>query len=256
MIGRYRVSLGDVQMDSLDENLLILDVKYSPVTKNLQEQTIANLDGFDIEDTSYGSRTVTVSFELHIYDVAERNKICQKVNQWAESAVMLKTNDREGQYLIVHCAKNAEIESARNWTDPLTLVFETDVIPFWQSVETKTVTIAGRSARGTLKLDGNFGNNFVSVEVTAGAAVTALQLTTGSTTLKLTGLSVAAGQKVIIDYIRGRYLRIMANGASVMGRLDTNSSDNLKAKCNANTAVSVASNNSVTAVFTARGLWL
>ena len=67
MIGRYRVSLDDVQMDELipqkevtiktdeeekviylDNGIIIHDVEYTPLEQEVQQNTVANLDGYDI----------------------------------------------------------------------------------------------------------------------------------------------------------------------------------------------------------------
>ena len=256
MTGRYRVSLGNVQMDTLNDSLLILDVAYSPVDMQDRQYTTANLDGYDVSSTYYGQQAVTVTFELHIYDVAKRNAACQKVNEWAMSSKIMRTNDRADQYISVSCKQFASIESARNWTDPLTLVFVTDYIPFWCSNTAKTLTVDGKNARGSLKLDGNISDALVNVTATAKATVKSFQVTVGNYKLKVTGITVANGQTIVIDYIRNRYLRIRANGASVMSKLDPASSDNLKAACGGTTAVSVVADGNISTVFTARGLWV
>ena len=257
MITRYRVSLGGVQLDSLDDNLAILDVQYSPLTKQERHYQTAGLDGFDTGEEKYEGQTVTITFELHIYDTAERNMVCQAVNKWANTPGSLVINDREGQYLrAVKCQQFAAIGSVRNWTDPITIIFTSERTPFWLSSSTKAVTISGKNAKGTLDLDGNVGNSLIECEVTAQAAVSSVQITVGDTVLKLSKLSIATGEKLVIDYTRSRYLRIRANGSSVLTKLDASSSDLLLAPCGAKTTVGIIANNKVTAKFTGRGCWL
>ena len=257
MRSRYRISVGGVHLDSLDDNLLILDISNTQPDRNIKKQTVANLNGYSVADTQVGQQSVTVTFELHIYEVAKRNEACQKVNEWASKGGTLVLNDRNGQRLYnVICEQYADIQSARNWTDPLTVVFSTTVNPYWQSSTPKTLTLTGKSASGTLVMDGNTDSANVGVTVTASAVVNSLQIKVGSTILKLTGLNVPAGKQVVVDYVGNRYLRIRANGSSVMTKLDPTSSDLLQAKCGASNAVSVTSNAKVTSVFTARGCWL
>lgn len=256
MRSRYRVALNGTHLDTLDSNLLILDVAYSQIQKQVRQTASANLDGFDISSVYTEKQLITVSFELHIYDTAKRNKACQTVNKWASAGGILTINDREGQQISVVCEQTAVIESVRDWTAPLTLVFSTSGNPYWESVTEKVTTITGKSASGNLTLDGNTGNALVSVEVTAKAPVSSLQITVGDTVLKLTGFSLQTNQVLTVDYINGRYLRIRANGSSIMNRLTPDSSDNLKAPCGTRTRVAITANNSVNAVFRARGLWL
>lgn len=257
MITRYRVSLDGVQMDSLDNNIYILDVQYSPITRRDTTHEVANLDGYDLENSKYVGQTVTVTFELHIYDTKKRNAACQKINQWAGVRGALTVNDREGQYLrTVKCDQYAAINSVRNWTDPLTLVFSTERTPFWLSNTEKALTISGKNVNGTLKLDGNISYSLVTAEITANEKVTSLQITVGSTKLNLKGLNVATNKKVVIDYVNQRYLRIRADGASVMSKLQPESTDNLQAPCGANTKINLVSDGKVTAVFKGRGCWI
>lgn len=257
MITRYRVSIGGIQLDSLDDNIVILDVSYSPVSKKDTTFVVADMDGMDNSETYYEQQTVTVTFQIRIYDPKERNAVCQKINQWAMSNGDLRINDRDSQYLSeVKCQQFANVGSVRNWTDELTLVFATERIPFWLSDTKKVVTISGKNASGTLKMDGNISNSLVSVTATANESVSSIQFTVGSTMLKLTGLSVAQNQKIIVDYIKNRYLRIRANGVSVMNKLDKTSSDLLLAKCGTNVSVKVVASGKVTALFEGRGEWV
>lgn len=262
MISRYRISLNGNQLDEIDENLLILDISYSPAERNIRKQQTANLDGVSIGQTSLAQRTVTVTFELHIYNTAERNRVCQLVNDWANAGGKLVTNDREGQYLQdVICEQDCDIGSVRDWTAPLTVVLATTSNPYWISEEETILSMTGKSVSGSMELDGNVGSALVGLTVTATGPVTTLQITAGSSTLKLTGLTVSSGQKVAVDYVKNRYMRIRANGSSVMSSLEPSSSDNLSIPCGKVSTISVtarngnAAANNVTAVFTARGCW-
>lgn len=259
MIGRYRVQLNSVQLHSLDDKILILDVGYSPLEIQKRQSTVANLDGYEITDLYYDKRTVTVTFEIHAYDIAERNAICQKVMQWARGGGELKTNDREGQFLQVIAEELPDIASARNWTDPLTVVFVTAGCPFWQSRGDKKSAVASNGTSGRLALDGNAPYALVSVTATVSkSTLTSFTATVGSTTIELTGLSVPVGKTIVIDYTKDRYLRIRANGKSAMANMTATSNDNLQAVCGQQNKVSVtcSKGSAVMATFEARGLWL
>lgn len=256
MIGRYRASLGGVQMDSLVENLLILDVQYSPLKYSRQMSEYANQDGFTVSHEGLPQRTVTIVFELHIYNIAKRNAACQKINEWAAAGGVLRINDREGQYLQVGCEQFAEIQSAKEWTRPLTLTFGTRENPYWMSDEQKTVTLAGKTAKSTILMDGNVSDAKVSVTATAQAAVTSFLAVVGDTQIKLTGLSVATGQKIVIDYMDGKYLRIRAGGKDVMAKMvPADSSDLLLAPCGKRTQISFTASAKMNVAFSARGVW-
>ena len=257
MITRYRVAVGGVQMDSLSDDLCILDVSYTSTEIQSPQNRSAGLDGYDKGQEYFEKQTVTVTFELHIYNTAKRNEACQKINKWASSGGSLTVNDRKDQRLVnIKCEKYASIESVRDWTAPLTIVFSTTYVPYWQSSTAKTLNLSGKSAKGTLKMDGNIGNALVAVTATAQATITSFQITVGDTKLKLTGLNIASGKQLIIDYQRNRYLRIRADGTNVMSKLDPSSSDLLTAPCGVNTSVSITASNKMAYEVTARGLWL
>lgn len=257
MRSRYRISVGGVQMDTLDDNLLILDIAYPPPTFTANRNKAANVAGYEPDDEYLEQNSVTVTFELHIYDVAERNAVCQKVNEWARAGGDLKTNDREGQVLRnVRCDQYASIESARNWTDPLTLVFVTTYVPYWQSDKTVKLALSGASAGGTLKMDGNTKDALVTVEAKANTSIKNFSITVGSTKLEVTDIALANNQTLNIDYVHSRYLRIRANGKSVMNKLSADSTDLLTAPCGQNTPVSYIASGKMTVSIAARGLWL
>lgn len=269
MVGRYRISLNGVEMDSLfpanpssaepvdEQKLAILDIGYSSPEKTPITYRVANLDGYDYNAPYFEKQTVTVTFELHAYDTAERNSLCQLINNWAKAGGVLRTSDRPGQQLRdVRCEQFASVASVRNWTDPFTLVFSTTYNPYWQSEDEKTLTIAGAYASGSLAIDGNISESLVTATITAEGAVNALQINVGTTSLRLTGLSLANGGKLIIDYVKGRYLRIRQNGASAMDKLQASSSDVLSIPCGTTKNVTITATSRVVAVITARGLWL
>ena len=257
MIGRYRISLNGVEMDSLDEeSLLILDIGYPVASATPMTNRTANLDGYDYDTPYLEKQLVSVTFELHAYDTAQRNALCQLVNNWASAGGVLRTSDRAGQQLRnVRCEQFASIESSRNWTDPLTLVFATTYNPYWQSEEVKTLTLAGTYATGSFSVDGNVSDSLININITANADVNALQVNVGDKTLKLTGLSLNNNGKLIIDYVKERYLRIRQNGSSVMNKLNPSSSDVLSIPCGTSKNITITASGRVTAVITARGMW-
>lgn len=253
MISRYRVSLDGVEMDEIDENLMILDVRYNMPKIDRQRVAAANLDGYEDAGENMSERAVTVTFELHIYDTAERNRVCQAVSKWAAAGGKLRINDREGQYLDVVCDTFPEIQSVRDWTKPLSMAFITTGNPYWISDEESVVTIEGTSSAGTLALDGNVKNAKVTVTATAKATVSSFKAVVGSTQITLTGISVPNGQKIVIDYLKDRYLRIRAAGNSA--KMQPSSSDLLLAPSGEKTRVSFTSNGRMSVVFAARGLY-
>lgn len=258
MISRYRMSLDDVQLDSFDDRICILDIAYSELEKTDKTFITANLDGYDSNDAYVSRQTVSVAFELRVYNTAERNAIVQRINKWVcdGNEHVLKTNDREGQSLTVVCDKGISIHSVRNWLDAIVITFVTKTNPYWESITPKTVTLTGKNSKSTLKMDGNTKDALVSVDITTVDVVSSLRIVVGSTNLEFKKLSVGKNKKIVVDYLKNRYLRVRADGQSIMGKLQTSSTDNLKAKCGVNNSVSIVSDGRITAVLSGKGLWL
>ena len=266
MRSRYRISVGGVQLDTLDDNLLILDIKYSGLQRDIKTQQTANLGGMVVSDAYDACNRVTVMFELHIYDTAKRNEACQKIAKWAATGGTLVTNDRPGQFLRnVVCEQFPAVNSVRNWTDPLTVDFMSTVVPYWISTNDDTRLLTGKNVSGTFTLGGNVDSALIGVTVTALERFTTLQLTAGDTMLKLTGLDVAVNKQILVDYVNYRYLRVRmrtprgttyTDYVSVLSKLDPSSSDNLRVACGSSTKVAVLANGKVSAEFSGRGYWL
>ena len=265
MITRYRVRLGNSQLDQQHKDIAIQNIEYSVPEKNVSQQSVANLDGFDIVNEKVVRQTVTVTFEIHTYNTATRNQICQAVNKWASAGGDLYTSDRANQLLRVKCEQYAAI-NARDWTAPLTLVFTSVGIPYWVSATQVTKTVSGKNVTSKLALDGNVGSARVSASVTSTKGkVKSIKLIAGDSSIELTGLNVAKNEQVVIDYVSYRYIRIRhlnSSGkapkgyGSILTKLSPASSDNLSIPCGASSDVGVTADNNVKAVFTSRGWWL
>ena len=257
MTSRYRIKVNSVHLDSISKKILILDIGETMPDLNFKQQSNANLNGYEFTDVFVGQRTVTVTFEIHEYDIEKRKSICQEVNEWAAVGGRIDINDRGKTHLIrTECTQYASIESAKNWTDPLTVVFSTTVNPYWISDTPKTVAISGAGTTGTLKMDGDVGYALVDVEVTAATKITMCKLICGNTKLVLKGFDCPKNKTVDVDYIKDRYLRLRANDRNAMPFLQSESSDNLLARCGKNNSVEFSVNGSATVVFSARGCWL
>ena len=292
MTSRYTVSLDGKDMASINDNikkgLLILDVSYSPLEYEITENVLGALDGYEIGKVYYKRRKVTVTFELHIYNVATRNAACQAVNNWAKNGGILRINDRGGQFLSVHCETFADIESAKNWTDPLTIVFSTDTIPFWQAEKEDQKTVSGINNNAVMTVSGNIGYALVTITATPKQGLSKIMfsaygsgssgLVNNSTSLSqlqgtlsyvsmasaqiarsmtFSGLSLAAGETITISYTNNRYLSAVTNrNKSILGNLTKDSYDKLLVPCGKGCTFHFESNKACDVTFKVRGLYL
>lgn len=255
MISRYEVTLNGASMAEIHENLLILDVQHSEPAPQFSTYTIANRDGSRITSSRKNECYCTVSFELHIYSIAERQEALQDVITWARAGGILKTNDRPDQHLVCVCDGLPAITSVRNWTDPLTVKFAAAAWPYWEEDEPTTLTLSGTTGSGTMEIPGNGADAFVECTVVPAAAMTSATITAGSTTISLSGISVAAGDELKITYTADKIIQITNDGTSVLNKRTPASSDDLKLPSGAAGTVSFETDASASVTFMAKGCW-
>lgn len=259
MISRYEVTIGGHKLSKVHKNLLILDVSYDAPEISTSTTSVARRDGAFITRQYKEKVTCTVTFELHIYDIEERQQALQDVITWAQGSGALRTNDRPDQRLEnIVCESFPSLSSVRNWTDPLTITFAAYSWPYWVDEDETTLKVTGKTGKATMKVPGNAGMDgcaLVEVDVTANAALTKLTLTVGSTSIALEGISVAKNGVIKIAYNAQKVLSIKNGSKSLLAYRTAKSSDDLLANCGKNTNVSISASANVTAVFRARGCW-
>ena len=263
MISRYSVSLGNVSLAGLDENIYVSDISYQAASPSRSTNQIAARDGqYSGENEHFSEAKVAVTFMARAYDTADRQEIIQKVAAWAAGGGWLTTSDRPGQRLYVVCTRYPAVTSVMRWTENLSLEFTAFDYPFWTDTTATEVTLTSSGSKATKTLTlGGVRNSFVEATVTAGAAITTLEFGCGSTAIKLTGLSIANEETVRIRYEnkhhtlwihKGDYF---SNATSLMDKRTTDSSDDLVAAVGANT-VTFKANASASCVFRGRGVYL
>ena len=270
MITRYRISLNGSQLDQLLVNdyganaLVILNVGCVKPSFVKTVETPASRDGGLITKSYRDKATVNVSFMLRIYDVAQRNAACQKIKTWAAAGGYIRINDRNSQTLYnAVCDEYPEIESARDWTEPLTMSFSSYVFPYWQDTTQTAFSATGTNITGTLKAPGNAPKGYVTAEITPmNGTMTNIEVNVGSTKIKVTGISVTTSGKLIIDYDSQMNIRIRrlvgSTYTSYLDKRSTDSTDDLLAVPGKDNSVSVktTSNIRVKADLKVRGAWL
>lgn len=253
MTSRYEAYMDGVALSSIDDNLLILDIRHNPADIQFKTGMLANRNGSTILSENQTGASVTILFELHLYGIAERQAACQEVQRWAKGKV-LETNDREGQKLLVRCTDFPRIESALNWTDPIEMTFTAFEHPYWEEKTAETLSFtAGTSGSDTIEVPGNVDGAFVEAEITAQAAVSEISLTVGETSITLAGLAMENGQILRITYDDRNIQSIKVGNTSIMNK--RTGADDLLTVCGENT-VSYSASASVQVTVSVRGLWL
>jgi len=257
MISRYEAYMDGVALSSISDKLLILDISHEAPRFENRSVQIAKRNGLYIADRYRESAQVTITFALRIYDIAERQHVCQEVVRWAMGKI-LQTNDRPNQRLRVICETPPVIESALNWLDAISVVFNGYIVPFWEDAIQSTAVVTG--ATGTLYVPGNVPQNIartvVEVSVEPYATITGITLGCGETSITLSGIHVSSAETLVIDYDEQMNLRIRNGDTSYLNKRTAASSDDLLAVCGAANTLAVDCTSTVKATFKARGLWL
>lgn len=256
MITRYEAWLNKKSLSAIDPSIYIRDITYGAPTFSITANDIPGRNGQRVTSVLARSTGVVVTIEIHEQDVARRQDVCRRVQQWAMGGGELTTNDRRGQRLRVICEEPPSIASALKWTQALKMLFRTYAQPFWEDEYPRSATDKGG---GTTLYAPGFGDRTrveAKVKNTSSQTVNTLTLHAGGTQMTFSGLGLASNATLVIDYDENDLLRIRVGNASKLGCRTAASDDDLMIKTGAPEALSATANAGVTATFYARGLYL
>lgn len=271
---RYEAELDGVTLSSLSPAVIITDIAEDAPEVRRTTARFAALGGTRMTREVRESLRVSVTFELHEGDVRRRAQLCERVVKWAQGRI-LKVNHRPGQRLGVVCETPPAIGSALRWTQPLTVVFAAQAIPFWEDAVATRVTILG-DGDATAYVPGTAQAALVeaTVENTGDAAITAVTLsvsqaaaagagqatargTLADTAFTFSGLSIPPGGRLAIAYDDKRVLRARIGDTSVLAKRTTASSDDLLAPCGQRSTFAVSgTGGAAKTTFSVRGWYL
>ena len=254
MISRYDATLNGISLASISGDILVLDINPTPAVFGDERIQTAKRYGSRMVRRNYESASVSISFEIHAYDIRKRQEICNAVVKWAKNGGVLESNDRQGQFLRCVCSQYPAIESARNWIDPVTVAFTAYEIPFWQEKDTVSVKLTGTSKTGSLYIPGNVDGTLVEATIKANASLSSVTLGVNSRTLTLSGLSISSGGIINITYDEHGIQSIKNGNTSLLSK--RTGVDDLIGNCGESNSLSLTASASVDATFIGRGLWL
>jgi len=253
MRSRFEAYMDGKPLSHVNPKLLILDIQHEIADPNIQVEEIANRNGLKITSERQNGSSVKITFELHLYSIAERQKACQEVVKWAKGTI-LETNDREGQRLICRCTEFPRIESALGWTESIDMVFTAFEKPFWEEkIETK-LNLTGTSAQSDLYVPGNAGKAYVEATVTPKSTMADITLTAGNTSITLTGCGARTANPVTVAYDEKGFLKIKVGSTSILDK--RTGSDDLMVECGETSTFSYTASANVDVEFRVRGLWM
>lgn len=252
MISRYEAYMDGVALSSLDDSIYVLDIQPAVVKPGVKTFKPANAPGAIVTRKDIERSAVTIIFEIHKYNPAERLAICQKVQKWADGSV-LTTSDRTGQRLKGIC-EAYPAATAKHWTAPLSVTIVGYTPPYWENTTATTTTIAVEGTN-TVEVPGNAPEAFVSATVTASYAITEMEFTVAGKTIRLEGLNVANGDVVSLGYNK-QLLQIRHGTTSIVNKVTEDSADVLKVPCGESSAFSFSADGAAVCVYSVRGCWL
>lgn len=248
----YLISLNGTALSDLDEAICVLDLREdAPVMRTIYAELYGG--GRRLLRRERDSLSVQAAFAIQEPDANRRAEIFRSVLAWAEAGGTLAISGRDGQQLHVICTE-PPVMHAEDWTETLHITFSTTASPYWEDTE---ATYASVPTVNALTLPGNTGNAPVSVYIAnrGSEALTQFVLTCGSTRMAFGGLSLAAGATFRLLYENG-ILTAEADGESQLLHRTADSDDLLLAPCGQSCTVRVSADQTVSAVFSARGRYL
>lgn len=247
---------------AIDPAVLLIDVREHPPQMSRLTLPMAGREGLQLTRQQRASLSVTCELELHDPDPVRRKSLCQRVARWAAPGGWLTLSDRPGQRLRVTCDAPPVLPSALHWTQPVSVTFTAWEAPWWEDARPTAATATAPAATGSLLLrpPGDLPAP-LAASFTAQGAVSALSLACGGATVALSGLAMAAGETLTIDYDDRQLLRIVIrSGAgaerSALRCRSADSPDDLWLTPRQDNKVSWQAAGPVTASVSARGRYL
>lgn len=228
MILSRRVSLGGVQLDSLDNSIVIKSV--DPGVPHESVNAVNRMGGFGQRMTRHHWETLEVSVKFAIdlpkTQMIARRAVFDKIIKWAIGGGWLTTNQMNGKRMY---AEKAVIPSGGDmweWVSEYTIIFRAYGVPFWQDA-TATADVSGvLTVPGILRTvcDAEIANG-------GNSTIDSLTVTAGNSTMEFSELGLAAGETLKIGHGNDGvlWIRIYSNNTyrSVLDKRTGGSADDL-----------------------------
>lgn len=249
MTTAHDCALNGVRLSSLNDRICVLDIRED--APKLRTTCLSlHPEGHHVLRQTRESLTLRVIFALHEEDPIRRREALNTIHAWTFKGGMLTTSDRPAQQMQVTCTSLAPL-SAEDWTEELTLAFQSARTPYWEDAQPTSVT--GSDA---LVLDTPGTADAAPVDVMivndTEETVTRVTLIADETQMVFEGLSFHPGSRFSLNQSDGPLLAEI-DGESVLHCRTPNSSDCLLVPCGRRSTVSAAATLPLTSTFTVRG---
>ena len=257
-------ALNGVDPTQLSPEVTLTDVREHPPVTVHRVMNPAGREGSRVTAARRTSLSVSLDFELHEPSPARRKHLCRELARWAAGGGWLTVSDRPGQRLRVTCDAPPVIASSQGWTEPVTVTLTAWDMPSWEA----TLPVSARTSEAattstlTLRVPGDRPALLeAAVTNASGQPVTAVTLSCGGQTLRLTGLDLNSGETLLLTHDERALTRLVIRRPdgverSVLHRRDPSSADELWLEPRTSCAVTCTADGAITALLTARGRWL
>lgn len=199
------------------------------------------------------SLRVQIAAQIHVvHDLTRRAALLEDAAAWVGDGGILTVSYRPGRRLRVVPTAVPSLGNARDYTQELTLELTAYAPPFWEDADPVARSFAqGTSGEILLPMTGSVRAP-LDCEVEAKASVTEFALTVGDLGLYFEGLSLSAGQKLILSHEADGFLTAEANGIGALRKRTSDSEDDLYVQPGPNT-VGFESDGACAVTVSARG---
>lgn len=252
MTTQFDCALNGILLSSVDDRICVLDIQEN--APKLRTTSLAlHPEGQHMLRQTRDSLTVQVRFAIHEEDPLRRREAAQAVHTWAAKGGLLTTSDRSGQQLTVICTGYPAV-AAGDWTQELTLTFQSARVPYWEDAE--TTSVSGSSVL-TLTTPGTAESAPVDVVVVNNTAqtITHLKVRCGSTEMNFEGINFPANTMFVLNQTDGP-LSARVMGSSILHCRTAESADLLLAPCGQSCTVYASADAPLQSSFTVRGRYV
>lgn len=254
MLARFDAQLNGVSFANLDPAVILRDIEEQPAEESIETARRSLHPGTRMTYRIRRKLSICLVFNVREYDPEKRSAVMDKISDWVGDGGWLVLSSRPNQRLYVHPDKPLAMGSSLRWTDDIELVLTAYERPYF---EARWPVVSVITDSGVIRPLGTLPKVYVEVDVTnAGEAeLTTVNIACAETQITLEGLTVPAGEHVIIAYTDRDVMTITAAGVSALANRTAESHDDLIAVARKSNDISVAADQPVSAVFTARGRW-
>lgn len=232
MILSKRVSLGNSQLDELDERIVITGIDEAAGRDTISAAASAAGDGQRITNMRRDTLDVGVRFRLLIQkdDMAAREALLEKVNKWASNGGWLRVNYKPNRRILVTLAQAPGAGDMWQWTNEFTMTFRAFSVPYWED-DTATRVTSGVALSGGfyIQVPGNTKTVMsVDAENCSSMTIESVSITMGGRTISFRGLRLRGPETLTIDYNQTQKLfvpRMRIGSTSVMAARTPESAD-------------------------------